>query len=104
MNPFKEIKLFQKDSPGDIISFITGDFIGGDTDIKESDLDKTIPILPLRNTTIFPGSALPISVGRKKSLNLIRALGKSKKSISDSFVRKMQMLKILPPTTYTNWV
>ncbi|HLW09836.1 MAG TPA: endopeptidase La [Fermentimonas sp.] len=79
MNPFKEIKLFQKDSPGDIISFITGDFIGGDTDIKESDLDKTIPILPLRNTTIFPGSALPISVGRKKSLNLIRALGKSKK-------------------------
>ena len=79
MNPFKENILFQKESSGDIISFITGDFIGGDTDIDETELNKTLPILPLRNTIIFPGSTLPISVGRQKSLNLVKALDKKKK-------------------------
>ncbi|MBW6535888.1 MAG: endopeptidase La, partial [Mariniphaga sp.] len=31
-----------------------------------------LPILPLRNTVLFPGVVLPINVGRKKSLKLIQ--------------------------------
>jgi ATP-dependent Lon protease len=39
---------------------------------KISDLPENLPILPLRNMVLFPGVVLPISVGRKKSLRLVR--------------------------------
>lgn len=32
----------------------------------------TLPILPLRNTVLFPGVIIPINIGRDKSLKLIR--------------------------------
>ena len=31
-----------------------------------------IPILPLRNTVLFPGVVIPITVGRQKSIQLIK--------------------------------
>lgn len=39
-----------------------------------SDIPDELPILPLRNTVLFPGVVLPISVGRNKSLKLIREI------------------------------
>ncbi|NOU60437.1 endopeptidase La [Marinifilum caeruleilacunae] len=53
------------------------DFIPIITDEDESTLDElqvpdTLPILPLRNTVLFPGVVIPISVGREKSLKLVR--------------------------------
>ena len=36
------------------------------------DDNSEIDILPLRNTVLFPGVILPINVGRKSSLKLIR--------------------------------
>ncbi|MCT4602781.1 MAG: endopeptidase La [Marinifilum sp.] len=53
------------------------DFIPIITDEDESALDElqvpdTLPILPLRNTVLFPGVVIPISVGRDKSLKLVR--------------------------------
>jgi ATP-dependent Lon protease len=33
---------------------------------------KPVPILPLRNTVLFPGVVIPITVGRDKSIRLIR--------------------------------
>lgn len=42
-----------------------------DTDCKGLKTDK-LPILPLRNMVLFPGVAMPVSVGRKKSLNLVK--------------------------------
>ena len=68
MNPFKINTAGGEDSEGNIISFIASDFIDGNTDIDEAHLKELLPILPLRNTIVFPGSTLPISVGRKKSL------------------------------------
>ncbi|MGM0497334.1 MAG: endopeptidase La [Bacteroidota bacterium] len=52
------------------------EFIPLITDEEEDSLNKievpeTIPILPLRNTVLFPGVILPITVGREKSLKLI---------------------------------
>lgn len=35
-------------------------------------LPPSIPILPLRNTVLFPGVVIPITVGRDKSIRLIR--------------------------------
>jgi ATP-dependent Lon protease len=32
-----------------------------------------LSILPLRNTVLFPGVVIPITVGRDKSINLIQA-------------------------------
>ena len=32
----------------------------------------TIPILPLRNMVLFPGVALPVIIGRPKSMRLIK--------------------------------
>lgn len=34
--------------------------------------DAEVPLLPLRNVVLFPGVVLPINVGRKKSLKLVR--------------------------------
>lgn len=76
MNPFKINTKGDDETEGNIISFIASDFIDGNTDIDEAHLKELLPILPLRNTIVFPGSTLPISVGRKKSLALIKSLGK----------------------------
>ncbi len=35
-------------------------------------IPDTLPILPLRNTVLFPGVIIPINIGRDKSLQLIR--------------------------------
>lgn len=81
MNPFKKDILHSEESESNVISFIASDFIDGNTEIDENGLKETLPLLPLRNTIVFPGSTLPISVGRKKSLALIRALGKKQRYI-----------------------
>lgn len=81
MNPFKINKFSEKETENNVISFIAGDFIDGNTDIEEKYLKETLPILPLRNTIVFPGSTLPISVGRKKSLELVKSFGKRQRYI-----------------------
>ena len=39
--------------------------------IKNESLPDTLPILPLRNTVLFPGVVIPITAGRDKSIELI---------------------------------
>ena len=81
MQPFKKNILREEDSETNVISFIASDFAGGNRDIDASGLPETLPILPLRNTIVFPGSTLPISIGRRKSLDLINSIGKKQKYI-----------------------
>ncbi|RIH66789.1 endopeptidase La [Mariniphaga sediminis] len=45
---------------------------GDDADLKNTEVPDVLPILPLRNTVLFPGVVLPINVGRKKSLKLVQ--------------------------------
>ncbi|MFW6371781.1 MAG: endopeptidase La, partial [Bacteroidota bacterium] len=45
---------------------------GDDADLKMTEVPDVLPVLPLRNTVLFPGVVLPINVGRKKSLRLIQ--------------------------------
>lgn len=43
-----------------------------DVSINESKLElECIPVLPLRDVVAFPGMTLPLTIGRKKSMNLI---------------------------------
>ena len=37
------------------------------------EMDNLIPILPLRNTVLFPGVVIPITVGRDKSIQAVKA-------------------------------
>jgi len=43
------------------------------------ELPELLPILPLRNTVLFPGVIIPITVGREKSLSLIKEANKGNK-------------------------
>ncbi len=45
------------------------------------DVPDILPILPLRNTVLFPGIIIPITVGREKSIKLIREAYKKDKII-----------------------
>jgi ATP-dependent Lon protease len=47
----------------------------------ESEIPSELPILPLRNTVLFPGVLIPITVSREKSLKLIRDAYKGNKII-----------------------
>jgi ATP-dependent Lon protease len=57
------------DGEGDIIPIIAD---GDDGDLEDVEVPETIPILSLRNTVLFPGVVLPISIGRPKSIQLIK--------------------------------
>ncbi len=49
-------------------------FIANDSEmqIESSEIPDPLPILALRNAVLFPGVVIPISVGREKSLKLVR--------------------------------
>ena len=39
--------------------------------MNNEELPHDLPILPLRNTVLFPGVVIPITAGRDKSINLL---------------------------------
>jgi len=57
------------DGEGDIIPIIAD---GDDGELEDVEVPDVLPILSLRNTVLFPGVVLPISIGRPKSIQLIK--------------------------------
>lgn len=57
------------DDDGEIIPIIAD---GDDMEMDEAQVPDELPILSLRNNVLFPGVVLPISIGRAKSVKLIR--------------------------------
>ncbi|MBQ6079170.1 MAG: endopeptidase La [Muribaculaceae bacterium] len=55
--------------------------VADNTDIHDNKADD-IPILPLRNMVLFPSMTMPVSVGREKSLKLIKEAEESHCSIA----------------------
>ncbi len=51
--------------------------INGSANMEEVDMPNTLPVLALRDAVLFPGTILPITVGREKSLRLVKAMHKS---------------------------
>ncbi len=50
-------------------------------EIKREDVPDVLPILPLRNTVLFPGVVIPITAGRDQSIKLIKEANKGNKTI-----------------------
>ena len=38
----------------------------------------SVPVLPVRDTVLFPHAVLPLTVGRESSIQLIQSLGEEK--------------------------
>jgi ATP-dependent Lon protease len=61
---------------------MASDFISviqpGDPNKREGGNDKGLPILPVRDTVLFPHAVLPLTVGRESSIQLINSLGEEK--------------------------
>ncbi len=49
--------------------------------LNEEEIPSEIPILPLKNTVLFPGVVIPITVGRDKSIKLIKDAYQGNKTI-----------------------
>jgi ATP-dependent Lon protease len=49
--------------------------------IGKEDTPEVLPILPLRNTVLFPGVVIPITVGRDKSIKLVHEANKGDKLV-----------------------
>ena len=64
----KPIQLIQEDSE-DLIQLINPE---QESDLKPEDLPGELSILPIKNTVLFPGVVIPITVGRQKSIKLVK--------------------------------
>ena len=52
-----------------------------DADADQQPIPTELPILPLRNTVLFPGVVIPITVGRDKSIKAVNDAHKADKLI-----------------------
>src|SRR5215470_4177238 len=44
----------------------------------EAQAHRSLPVLPVRDTVLFPHSVVPLTVGRESSVQLINSLGEDK--------------------------
>ena len=63
---------------GDLIQLITDE--EDDASSKEA-YGEEVPILSVRNTVLFPGVVIPITVGRQRSIRLVKKAQKGNKYI-----------------------
>lgn len=63
---------------------LIADFDGTEEQVFDTQVNsgEELPVLPLRNMVLFPGVLLPITIGRKNSLKLIRDAEKRKLDIA----------------------
>jgi len=82
MKDFFDTGIFQLtqaiDGDSEFIPLITAE---EEASMNKQDYPDNLPILPLRNNVLYPGVVIPITVGRDKSIKLIRDAGKSGKII-----------------------
>jgi len=64
-----EIAPIVQDDSEDLIQMINPE---QESDLKPEDLPEELSILPIKNTVLFPGVVIPITVTRQKSIRLIK--------------------------------
>ncbi len=60
---------FNDDDSGEFVQLITP---GNEEELKEEIISDELPVLPIKNTVLFPGVVIPITVGRQKSIKLVK--------------------------------
>lgn len=76
------------DEESDYITLISDE----DEDLlNKTEIPSSLPLLPLRNTVLFPGVIIPITVGREKSIKLIREVYKGNKIIGAVAQKDMEV-------------
>ena len=69
---FDQWKKVNKRDDGEIIPlFSISD--EDDGNVEKEVYEDTLPLLALKNTVLFPGQVIPITIGRKKSQNALEA-------------------------------
>ncbi|KEO74452.1 endopeptidase La [Anditalea andensis] len=76
---YQSIMLGDYAGEGDLIQLITDD--EDDEQILQENYSEQIPILSVRNTVLFPGVVIPITVGRQRSIKLVKKAQKGDKLI-----------------------
>lgn len=66
------------DEDADLIPLMTPE---DEEEINKEDVPEVLPILPLRNTVLFPGVVIPITAGRDKSIQLLKEANNGNKII-----------------------
>src|SRR6478736_5559196 len=66
------------DDDSDFIPLLSAE---DEDNMRNEKIPDILPILPLRNTVLFPGVVIPITVGRDKSIQLIKDYNKGDKTI-----------------------
>lgn len=61
---------------------LVADYEGSVEGLFKTEIPEVMPILPLRNMILFPTVIMPVAIGRKSSLKLIRAAEASKSEIT----------------------
>ncbi len=72
------LSLQDFDGDAELIPLMTPE---DEEEINREKLPETLPILPLRNTVLFPGVVIPITAGRDMSIELIDQANKGNKTI-----------------------
>jgi ATP-dependent Lon protease len=69
---------FRDEDTGEFVQLITPD---AEDWLPEEKIPSNLPILPIKNTVLFPGVVIPITVGRQKSIRLVKKAYRGKKVI-----------------------
>ena len=72
------LSLQDIESEAELIPLLTSE---DEEALEKEDLPAEVSLLPLRNTVLFPGVVIPITVGRDKSIQLIKDANKGSKVI-----------------------
>ena len=75
---FDNMSLHSIDQDAELIPLLTPE---DEEEMNKEGLPETLPILPLRNTVLFPGVVIPITAGRDKSIRLIKDANNGSKVI-----------------------
>ena len=81
MNDFPFDELMEELPSEGTLSFIANIEKTKITD-QSVDMNDPLPVLPVRNVMLFPLSILPISVGRKSSLQIVQEASHKNSSIA----------------------
>ncbi|MBQ8471104.1 MAG: endopeptidase La, partial [Alistipes sp.] len=79
-----------------VIPIVTGD----DEPSEEAEIPEEMPILTLRSSVLFPGAITPITVGRDKSIALVRAVNQEGGVLGAVLQRESEVENPMPADMY----